>query len=232
MRPDGAAEAVGVLGGTFDPVHIGHLRTALEVLQACRLAIVRLMPCGVPAHRAPPVAPAQLRLRMLALAAASEPRFLVDDREVRRQGVSYSIDTLAELRAEAGTAPICLILGADAFLGLPSWKRWRELTDLAHLIVMQRPGAALPAAGELQDFLRARRANAVHALGTAPAGLIWLQPVSQLEISASAIRASVAAGGDPRFLVPDAVRDLILETRCYSEKDAQSAASTEVPVRA
>ena len=232
MRQDGAAGIVGVLGGTFDPAHIGHLRTALEVQQACRLATVRLIPCGVPAHRAPPVAPAALRLRMLALAAAGEPRFVVDDREVRRQGVSYSIDTLAELRTESGKAPICLILGADAFLGLPSWRRWRELADLAHLVVMQRPDAALPGAGELADLLRARRASAVDELAAAPAGCIWLQPVSQLAISASAIRASVAAGGDPKFLVPDAVRDLILDSRCYTNNNAPSAASAEVPVRA
>lgn len=222
---------LGVLGGTFDPVHFGHLRTALEVVEACRLASVRLIPCGVPAHRPPPVASPELRLRMLVAAVAGEARFEVDDRELRRAGISYSIDTLAELRATVGAAPLCLILGVDAFLGLPTWRRWQELTDFAHLIVMQRPGVLLPAGGELRELLRARQAPNCAELRRAPAGRIWLQPVSQLEISASAIRAGVAAGGDPRFLVPESVRDLILDTGCYTNQ-ATSAASAEVPVRA
>jgi nicotinate-nucleotide adenylyltransferase len=178
------------------------------------------------------VAPAALRLRMLEIATAGDPRFIVDDREVKRSGVSYSIDTLAELRAASGSTPICLILGVDAFLGLPTWRRWRELTDFAHLIIMQRPGVALSAGGELQELLHARRAGSVAELRRSPAGLIWLQAVSLLGISASGIRAGVATGGDPKFLVPDAVRDLILETRCYDDKDAPASASAEVPVRA
>ncbi len=130
---------VGVFGGTFDPVHHGHLRTALEVLEGCGLEQLRLVPALVPPHRPQPRAPAPLRLEMLRRAVAGEPRLVVDDRELRRGGPSYTVDTLAELRAAVGTRPLCLVLGADAFLGLPGWHRWRELFALAHLVVVERP---------------------------------------------------------------------------------------------
>jgi nicotinate-nucleotide adenylyltransferase len=208
---------VGILGGTFDPVHHGHLRTALEVIETCRLSAVRLMPCAIPPHRPPAVAPAELRLRMLRAAVAGERRFVVDERELRRAGPSYTVDSLVALRAEAGGRALCLVLGADAFLGLAGWHRWREIATLAHLVVVHRPGYELVATGEVAALLAERRSDDVEALSRAPAGVIRVQAVTALDISASAIRARLAAGGDPRYLVPDPVRDLMLDSGCYRQ---------------
>jgi nicotinate-nucleotide adenylyltransferase len=223
-----ATGPLGILGGTFDPVHLGHLRAALEVLDSCRLAGMRLIPAGQPPHRAPPVAPAELRIRMLRAAAAAEPRLTVDERETQRQGPSYTVDTLTALRHEVGDRPLCLVVGADAFLGLASWHRWRELPGLAHLIVIHRPGWTLSAEGEVARLLTERRSEDVRALHRLPSGVVRIQPVTALEISSSAIRALVAAGGDPRFLVPDVVRDLVMTSGCYKKPANAVAGSMEV----
>jgi nicotinate-nucleotide adenylyltransferase len=209
---------IGILGGTFDPVHFGHLRTALEVLEACGLESVRLMLSARPPHRPAPVAAVELRLAMLQAATAGESRLIVDERELRRPGPSYTVDSLGSLRAEMGAArPLCLLLGADAFLGLTSWHRWRDILGLAHLVVMRRPGWRLQPAGELADLLAARRDDDLAALRRPGGGVIRVQEVTALDISASAMREHVYRGGDPRFLTPDPVRDLILSTGCYRE---------------
>jgi len=210
---------VGILGGTFDPVHHGHLRTALELIEACGLDELRLVPAGLPPHRGRPRASAELRLEMLHRAVAGEPRLRVDERELRRPGPSYTVDTLGALRAELGLRPLCLVLGADAFLGLPAWHRWRELPGLAHLVVVQRPGTVLAPEGELAALMAGRRSADRSALARASAGVLRVQAVTQLDISASAIRALVAGGGDPRYLVPEPVRELIMESRCYQATD-------------
>src|SRR5262245_12412890 len=144
-----AAQPLGLFGGTFDPIHYGHLRTAFELWQALGLAEVRFMPTGSPPHREQTHASAGHRLAMVKAAVAGQPAFTVDDREVRRSGVSYSVDTLAELRAEHPDRSLCLLLGMDAFLGLPNWHRWRELLDLAHIVVAHRPGWRAPPSGPL-----------------------------------------------------------------------------------
>jgi nicotinate-nucleotide adenylyltransferase len=229
---DGGTGPIGILGGTFDPVHNGHLRAALEVLGRCRLARMSLVPAGSPPHRAAPTASAELRLRMLRAAVADEPRLVVDDREIRRRGPSYTVDTLESLRAEVGTRALCLVLGADAFLALPSWHRWRELCGLAHLVIIPRPGCELAVVGELGEILVARRSDDVAALHRSQAGVIRVQPVTPLEISSSAIRALALAGGDPRFLVPDAVRDVIVDSGCYKKTAGAAAGSMEAQLRA
>jgi nicotinate-nucleotide adenylyltransferase len=216
--------AVGLLGGSFDPVHYGHLRPALEVLESCGLERILLVPAARPPHRAPPVASAEQRLAMLRAAVAGEPRLVVDDRETRREGPSYTVDTLVSLRAELGARPLCLVLGADAFLGLESWHRAAELFSLAHLVVMHRPGWRVPSEGGLAREIRNRRCDDPVELGRAPSGRIRVQPVTGLEISSSAIRALAAGGGDPRFLVPDAVRDLMMTSGCYGDEPAAVAA--------
>ena len=132
---------IGIFGGTFDPIHYGHLRLAQEIAESLRLAEIRLIPGGTPPHRAAPQVSSQQRLEMVRLAAAGNPLFTVDDREVKRSGPGYTIETLTELRREAGaTQPLCVLLGADAFLELATWHRWHELFGLAHLIVAHRPG--------------------------------------------------------------------------------------------
>ncbi|HWJ05048.1 MAG TPA: nicotinate-nucleotide adenylyltransferase [Steroidobacteraceae bacterium] len=216
MTAPGHGAAIGVFGGTFDPVHFGHLRTAYEMLQALRLAEVRFVPAGDPPHRAPPQVDATRRLELVRAAVADQPGFTVDDREVRRAGPSYSVLTLGELRRELRATPLCLIVGMDAFLGLPTWHRWQELLELAHVVVAPRPGWVAPADGVLGDLLAARRAASPDALHRASAGSIYIQPVTQLEISSTDLRALLAAGRDPRYLVPDAVRDVLRRTGCYS----------------
>jgi nicotinate-nucleotide adenylyltransferase len=225
-----SAVPIGVLGGTFDPVHHGHLRAALEALERCRLGRILFMPAGNPVHRPQPSASGPQRMEMLRRAVAAEARFTVDDREMKRPGPSYSVDTLKELRAEVGTAPLCLILGADAFLGLPSWHRWREITDLAHVIVMHRPGWTLGAQSEELQKLVAHRLCADMDALLQPCGSIRIQEMTALDISSSAIRSLVAGGGDPRFLVPDQVRDIIINTGCY--RSSRPEVSMEVQRRA
>ena len=136
--------ALGLLGGTFDPIHCAHLELAHEVKDALALSAVHLVPVGDPPHRRAPVASATDRLAMLTLAVAAYPGLVVDDREVRRQGKSYTVLTLAEMRAEAPARPLALLLGADQFLALPTWHRWREVFGFAHLVVVARPGLPLP----------------------------------------------------------------------------------------
>jgi nicotinate-nucleotide adenylyltransferase len=216
MARSPARAPLGILGGTFDPIHHGHLRTAVEVAEALGLGEVRLIPAGAPPHRPPPVAPAELRWRMLVAAVAGKSGLVPDNRELRRAGPSYTVDTLRELRAELPERPLCLILGVDAFAGLPAWHRWEELPALAHLVVVHRPGYPDAVPGAAGGLLAACRAATPAELSATPAGRVWLQPVTALAIAATAIRARVAAGGDPAFLVPDAVRDLVLESGCYA----------------
>ncbi len=220
---------IGIFGGTFDPVHLGHLRTAHELLTGLGLAEVRFVPARLPPHRPATVAPEALRLRMLEAALEGLPGFRVDGRELRRPGPSFMVDTLVSLRAEVGAQPLCLLLGLDAFLGVPAWDRWRELPQLAHIVVARRPGFTGPVdgqfPGEAGEFANSRLSTDPEDLARSPAGRVLIQDVTQLEISASAIRDLVAAGGDPRFLVPESVRELIVKTHIYAHpKEVQTRA--------
>jgi len=198
-------QPIAVLGGTFDPVHIGHLRVAWEAAEALE-AQVRLMPAQVPPHRPPPVATAQQRVRMLQLALAGQDRLTLDTRELERPGPSYTFDTLHSLRAEFGKAQsLILLLGADAFAGLPSWHRWRELFELAHIAILTRPGHAAAWPGELAAVVAPRRVDAASKLRETAAGHVFELAVTALEISASQVRALLAAGREPRWLLPDAL---------------------------
>lgn len=208
---------IGIFGGSFDPIHFGHLRPALEILDTLKLDEVRFLPAGQPPHREPPAAATELRLQMLQAAVQHEPRFVVDQRELLRHGPSYTVDTLVELRNEFPHAPLALIVGMDAFLGFPRWYKWQKIFQYAHVIVAHRPGWVPPAEGELAECLRRRRASSGDELFTKTTGNLLLQPVTQLEISSTHIRAQVAGGGDPRYLVPEAVRALILNSHCYAK---------------
>jgi nicotinate-nucleotide adenylyltransferase len=198
-------EPIVILGGTFDPVHIGHLRVALEASEALA-APVRLMPAHVPPHRPAPVASAAQRVAMLRAALAGQDRLHLDTRELDRSEPSYTIDTLRGMRAEFGaTRPLILLLGADAFAGLPTWHCWRELFDVAHIAVMTRPGHDSRLSADLAAEIRARRVQSADALRATPSGKVLDLPVTPLEVSASAVRAMLSAGRDPRWLVPDAL---------------------------
>lgn len=209
--------AMGVFGGTFDPIHYGHLRTAFEVLQALRFDEVRFMPCGTPPHRGSTVAPDEQRLAMVRAATEGQLGFVVDERELSRDGPSYSVDTLSALRGEFPLRPIALIIGMDAFLGLPKWYQWREILQLAHIVVAHRPGWRAPDIGPLGELLADRGTHRIGDLHQAKSGHIYILDVTQLEISSTEIRELVSAGRDPRFLMPDAVREIIRQSACYED---------------
>jgi len=208
---------IGVFGGTFDPIHYGHLRSAFEMLQVLRFDEIRFMPCGDPPHRADTYASAEHRLEMVRVAVQGQAGFVVDDRELRREGPSYSIDTLLSLREEFPQRSLGLILGMDAFLGLPGWHRWREILDIAHIVVAHRPGWRAPDIGPLGDMLTESGTHRIDDLHERAHGHIHIHAVTQLEISSTEIRELVEAGRDPRFLMPDAVRDVIAATKCYGK---------------
>lgn len=206
---------IGILGGTFDPVHFGHLRPALEMQQALGLDEVRLVPSHVPPHRSQPHASAQQRLAMLMAAIAGDPAFRVDTREFEREGPSYTLDTLKSLRAELADTPLCLLLGMDAFRAFASWHRWREILDYSHLVVMTRQGMPPPEHGELADFITLHRVADAATLKSRASGLLLFHTVSQLEISGTQIRKLFASGQRADFLLPERVLQLIRSEGLY-----------------
>jgi nicotinate-nucleotide adenylyltransferase len=196
---------LAIFGGTFDPVHNAHLRVAWEAAEFLD-AQVLLLPASVPPHRDQPVATAQQRAACVRAALAGQDRLILDTRELLREGPSYTIDTLAELRSQFGESrPLVLLVGADAFAGLPSWHRWRDLFDFAHIGVLTRPGHDGPLPTELRTKIASRRCTSVAMLHESPAGRVLPIPVTPLEISASQVRGLLSAGRDPRWLVPDAL---------------------------
>jgi nicotinate-nucleotide adenylyltransferase len=192
------------------------LRSALELREMLGLAEVRLMPAALPPHREAPDCSASLRADMVSMAVASEPGLSCDRRELCRDGPSYTIDSLQELRAELGhDASICLIVGADALLALDSWHRWLELTDLAHIVVLARPGWELPQAGRVAQWLRQHLVEATADLRESAAGLVILQRLRPLAISSTEIRELIGSGRSPRYLLPDAVWERIKSAGLY-----------------
>lgn len=207
---------IGVFGGTFDPIHFGHLRPALDILQDLSLREIRFIPLNTPVHRSQPVATGAQRLAMVRAAVQGQSGFLVDERELERSGESYSYDTLTSLRAEIGPdEPLCLLTGLDAFGELFTWYRWKEIAGMAHLVVMRRPFAREPTAPELLGWMESRLATASQELARAPGGLVIFREVVQLDISASAIRSLVVRGLSPRFLLPEPVLTLIEREGLY-----------------
>ena len=206
---------VGIFGGTFDPVHFGHLRAAHEAREILALRDFRLLPAGTPPHRARPSASAEHRLAMLQLVVAASPGFRVDDREIRRKGTSYMVDTLAQIREEEGDTPIVLIIGQDAANHLDLWYQWRSLFDLAHIAIMRRPDSRHTWTGELLEQMRSRISPTAEQLGIEAAGKVFQMEVTQLAISSTGIRQQLEAGRSPRFLLPDNVIDYIEENGLY-----------------
>ncbi|WP_425356116.1 nicotinate-nucleotide adenylyltransferase [Pseudomonas alkylphenolica] len=199
------ARRIGVLGGTFDPVHIGHLRSALEVVEVLALDELRLMPNARPPHRDTPQVSAQARLEMVRCAVEGVPTLSVDARELARDTPSYTIETLELMRAElAASDQLFLLLGWDAFCGLPSWHRWEELLQHCHILVLQRPDADVEPPDALRNLLAARSVSDPQALA-GPAGQIAFVWQTPLAVSATQIRQLLASGKSVRFLVPDAV---------------------------
>jgi len=210
MRP------IGVFGGMFDPIHYGHLRTAHELYEILGLETLVFLPAGDPPHRAAPLADAETRLAMVRAAVADDPRFRVDERELRRSGPSYTILTLEEMRAERGGQPIVLIMGMDAYSGIGRWHRAQDLLSFAHLAIALRPGAPTPKDGLAAELFRTKQCDDPARLSGSPAGLLYVSAGTQLDLSSSAVRDVVAAGRDPRYLMPEASRRIILARGSYA----------------
>jgi nicotinate-nucleotide adenylyltransferase len=214
--------AIGLLGGTFDPVHTAHLRLALEALEQLPLASIRWIPSGQPGHRGAPAAGVEDRLAMLRIATGDDPRFFLDYGDARGSAPTYTVNTLNRLRAElGGEVPLVLIIGADQMLALNTWHEWERLFELAHIAVAKRPRYEIRADALASRLALeyARRAAGVAELATAPAGRIATFDMTPLDISASAIRDGIAAGRSPRYLLPDPVLDYIGSHRLYSPQE-------------
>jgi nicotinate-nucleotide adenylyltransferase len=203
---------IGIFGGTFDPIHYGHLRSALELKELFELDHIRLIPCARPVHRDSPTTTALQRLEMLHLATQNQSEFVVDAQELERVGGSYTFDTLTALRKNYPNVPLLLFIGVDAFNDFTTWFRWQELFDLAHIVVITRPNAELK---PLNDFFKTRLTNDQQLLKNQLAGRLFFQQITQLAISATAIRGMIAANQNPRFLLSDAVVDYIFKHQLY-----------------
>lgn len=213
---------IGILGGTFDPIHYGHLRFATAVQSALGLAQVHVIPSGVPPHRAPPCASPEDRLAMTQLGCAEFTGLQPDDREVRRAGPSYTVVTLQELHNEDRNRPLALLLGTDALQGLAGWHRWQQLFTLAHLVVVERPGTSFDVAtlaSPLREQWERRLTTDPARLARQLAGSIVRVPVAPQPISASAIRAALERGAAGRAevagLLPAAVLAYIERNQLY-----------------
>lgn len=204
---------LGIYGGTFNPVHYAHLRTALEVGEIFALETVKLIPCHLPPHREEPEVSAAQRCRMLEIAIADTPGLAIDRRELDRAGPSYMVDTLQSLQVDHPATRLLLFIGTDAFAGLQRWHRWQALFDYAHVVVMTRPGYQMPA---LPVELSMRLTWDKPLLNERQAGLLYFQGVTALDISATAIRQLLADGRNPKFLLPDGVIDFIRQHHLYS----------------
>ncbi|MDH3314909.1 MAG: nicotinate-nucleotide adenylyltransferase [Gammaproteobacteria bacterium] len=202
---------IGILGGTFDPVHNGHLRLAIEMREALGLSSVKLIPASVPPLRNAPDIDASKRLRMLEAAIEGEEGLEIDDCELHRKGTSYTVDTLRSIRKDVGDTPLCLIVGMDAFRRFDQWHQWEKLLDLAHIAVAHRPGSEAPESGAVAEFVKARRVDDPERLRERGAGYVIVRNIPALDISATRIRALLSTGQSIRYLVPDQVHDILIK---------------------
>ena len=207
---------LGLLGGTFDPVHVAHLRLAIEVRERLGLDEVRLVPAPNPRLRAAPRLVARTRLRLLHAAVDGIPGLCVDDRELTVSGPTRTVDTLRSIRNEQSNRPVCLILGVDAAARLDRWHQWERLIELAHLVIARRPGAQLPASGAVAALIERHADTRVSALAERCAGVIHICDIPGLDISATAVRDRLANDRSVEFLVPERVRQILLKERLYA----------------
>ena len=211
--------AIGILGGTFNPIHFGHLRMAQELADALGLTQVRFIPAANPPHKDTPTISAQQRAEMVQLAIADNQRFVLDERELLRTGPSYTIDTLQSLRDELGaTASITLFMGSDAFSQFDTWHRWQEIIHLCHIALVQRPqlrGHDTVLSKTLETFLHhhySENSNDIHDL---PAGIVTMRQITVLDISSTAIRHGLKFNDSVRYLMPDNVINYIKSNHLY-----------------
>lgn len=211
---------VGILGGTFNPIHNGHLHLAEQLINQLHFDEVRFIPSAVPALKHMPQVSARARAEMVNLAIAHHPKFTLDTRELQRTGVSYTIDTLQSLRAELGIeTAICLLMGYDAFLGLPRWHRWQSLLDYAHIVVVNRPQVHATPAPALAEWLTLHQTHALEAIHHAPSGAVFFVEIPPLDISSSTIRQSLLQGDPVNKALPPSVLAYIEAHHLYQSPE-------------
>lgn len=211
-------QLIGLLGGTFNPIHFGHLRMAQELADALNLAEIRFIPAANPPHKAAPTVSAQQRAEMVQLAIADNSLLKLDTRELNRQGASYTIDTLISMREELGeSVSICLMMGSDAFTKLDSWHRWNELLNYCHIILVQRPSSPSQAklSEQLTALLSEHYTENVDDLAEKTTGYMHMQQITAQDISATHIREKLASGKSAKYLVPNAVLAYIQQHQLY-----------------
>lgn len=208
---------IAILGGTFDPIHYGHLRTALEIYQRYEIQEVRLIPCQQPVLKNGTHATVAQRLAMLQLAVNNESEIKIDERELHRTTPSYTFDTLVSLREELKDTPIWLVLGSDIFENFTKWYRFNELIHLAHFFVVKRPGFVLPKNGEAAQLFQTHQCDDIALLQNQNAGKIITVELTPLSISATAIREQIQKQLSPRYLLPDSVLDYINQHNLYQK---------------
>ena len=211
-------QPVGILGGTFDPVHNGHLHLAAKFLEILNLAELRFIPLNTPPHRTAPLASAKQRLEMLKLAVENQADLKVDDCEIRRGGISYTIDTLKQLREILDETPICLLMGIENFKNLNHWHQWQSLLDYAHIVIANRPGSDNKLTdGEMKNFMDDSITHSVEILHQQPAGLIMQLDVPMLDISSTQIRNNFQSKLNSDSLLPNKVLDFIQTHHLYNK---------------
>lgn len=204
---------IGVFGGTFDPIHLGHLKLAQHLLQQPCIDHIRLIPCKLPVHRDTPTATPEDRLAMLTLATRNEPRLVVDDCELKRQGASYAVDTLLDLKKET-ELPLAFIMGVDAWMDFLSWHEWERILATVNLIIMTRPHYKLPDKGKLNELLKIRQQKTLADLSEQDAGGIYIDDQMHIDLSSTAIREALKAQTNNQSL-PDVVMDYIKQHQLY-----------------
>ena len=210
------ARAIGIFGGTFDPIHFGHLRAAIEAKEMLGLDDMRLLPAGIPPHRTGTSAAPEQRLTMLRLALGETSGLRLDDRELTRPGRSFMVDTLSDFRAQYPSAPLLLLVGQDAANALDQWHEWQQLFELAHLVIMRRPESVCHYSAVLEQFIQSRIAPGATALKSSIAGYVLPIEVTQLAISSTDIRRRFLRGKTSRYLLPDAVISHIHKEKLYT----------------
>jgi nicotinate-nucleotide adenylyltransferase len=204
---------IAIIGGTFDPIHFGHLRPALDIAEQLSLKEVRFIPSATPPHRWQPTASPQQRLAMVKLAISDTPVFMVDDREYHRDGASYTIDTLKSIRNEIGSdESLCMIIGFDAFQTFTQWRDWKGILKLTHIVVSSRPGYDQH---EIEDWVKPYHCNNPKELNKKSSGLLYFANVTQLNISATFIRDQISKGKSAQFLTSNTVNEYIIRNKLY-----------------
>ena len=214
---------IAVLGGTFDPVHHGHLKSARAIRDVLSVDEVRLIPAFQPPHRNPPESSAEHRLAMLRAAMIDLPNIVVDDIEIRREGVSFTVDTLIFLRREIGSGvPIYFIMGMDAYCALDEWYEWREITELAHIVVLQRPGHEMKLSENMARWIKGRESARVNELQNIPAGRVCFLKLEQISVSSTEIRRALHRGEVPEEKLPRAVSSYIKCHDLYQRENSNA----------